>query len=279
MQMSLSRRKFLALGCKTIWVIGAGHSLQSFAAKGFIEPHPKDIALRFAVISDGHYGQPETDYAALHEQMKQWLNREHQENGLDFSFMNGDLFHNDRSFLPAVKKLWDGLDMPYHVSRGNHDQVDKQTWESTWQMPLNYSFEKKDAAFVVLDTANEKGEYICPDIDWTAKELHQYESKKQLFVFMHITPFNWTKGGNACPLLVDVFNRQHNLKAVFHGHDHDQDGVKENAGKYYFFDAHVAGNWGTDYRGYRIVEILKNGNIISYQVNPIKKINVNNQSF
>ena len=277
--MSLSRRKFLALGCKTIWVIGAGHSLQSFAARGFIAPNPKDIALRFAVVSDGHYGQPETDYTALHEQMKQWLNSEHRENGLDFSFINGDLFHNDRSFLPAVKKFWDGLEMPYYISRGNHDQADKQTWESTWQIPLNYSFEKKDAAFVVLDTANEKGEYICPDIDWAKKELRQYENKKQLFVFMNITPFNWTKGGNACPLLVDVFNKQTNLKAIFHGHDHDQDGVKENAGKFYFFDAHIAGNWGTDYRGYRMVEILKNGAIISYQVNPSKKINVNNQSF
>lgn len=62
---------------------------------------------------------------------------------------------------------------------------------------------------------------------------------------MHITPFTWTKGGLACPEIVKLFNKQANLKAVFHGHDHDQDSVKENMGKRYFFDSHIAGNWGT----------------------------------
>ena len=95
---------------------------------------------------------------------------------------------------------------------------------------------------------------------------------------MHITPFKWTTGGLPCPELIEMFNKQKNLKAVFHGHDHDQDNVKENKGKYYFFDSHVAGNWGTDYRGYRIVEVLKSGEIITYQMNPTtqQKVNTNN---
>jgi hypothetical protein len=95
---------------------------------------------------------------------------------------------------------------------------------------------------------------------------------------MHITPFKWTQHGISCPELVELFNKQTNLKAVFHGHDHDQDGAKENSGKHYFFDSHIAGNWGTQYRGYRIVEILKTGKILTYQMNPSssQKVNSNN---
>jgi hypothetical protein len=72
-----------------------------------------------------------------------------------------------------------------------------------------------------------------------------------------------------------MFSQQKNLKAIFHGHDHDQDDVKENGGKYYFFDSHVAGSWGTDYHGYRIVEVLKSGEVITYQMNPSTQQQVN----
>lgn len=75
-----------------------------------------------------------------------------------------------------------------------------------------------------------------------------------------------------------MLTEQKSLKAVFHGHDHDQDNVKINEGKPYFFDAHIAGSWGTKYRGYRIVEVMSNDEIITYQVNAETgvKINENN---
>ena len=144
---------------------------------------------------------------------------------------------------------------------------------------LAFFFEHKGVAFLVLNTADDKGNYVCPDIDWTKTHLQQSASKKQLFVFMHITPLSWTKNGLSCPDIVELFNNQQNLKAVFHGHDHDQDDVKENNGKYYFFDSHVAGNWGTAYNGYRIVEVLKSGEILTYQMNPSSQQKVNNKDF
>jgi hypothetical protein len=278
--MAVSRRQFLADVCKTVFIIGMGNTLQSFSGKDYFGgTDAKDIKLRFAVVSDGHYGQPDTDYRGMHEEMRRWLNQEHQARGLDFIFINGDLFHNDPVFLPEVKKLWDGLTRPYYVSRGNHDQTDAVTWGKTWKIPFNYSFDKKDTGFIVLDTANEKGEYVCPDITWAQKQLQAFHSKQQVFVFMHITPFDWTKGGHPCPQLVDLFNTQSNLKATFHGHDHDQDNVKNNAGKFYFFDGHTAGNWGTSYRGYRIVEIMKNGSVVTYQINPANGTTVNNNTW
>ena len=276
--MSVNRRQFLQLTFKTAVVIGAGNTLQSFVASDFILPAKGKIKLRFAVASDGHYGQPDTKYDEMHDEMVSWLNAEKKDRGIDFTMINGDLFHNDTAMLPEVKKKWDGLTMPYYVSHGNHDMIEEENWNKMWNMKWHYAFEQHDIAFLVLNTADKEGKYICPDLDWAKENLEKYQSKERLFVFMHITPFNWTKGGLPCPELIEMFNKQKNLKAVFHGHDHDQDNVKQNEGKYYFFDSHVAGNWGTDYRGYRIVEVLKSGEIITYQMNPAtqQKVNTNN---
>jgi len=276
--MSYSRRSFLKLTLKGAVIIGAGNAVQSFASGSFILPSKDKIALRFAIASDGHYGQPNTMYDPKHDELINWLNAEQKQRGVDFTMINGDLFHDDITMLPVIKQKLDKLSMPFYVSHGNHDKATETQWQQTWNMPFHYSFEQKDAAFIVLNTADETGKYICADVDYTKDELEKYKAKKQLFVFMHITPFTWTKGGLACPDITALFEKQENLKAIFHGHDHDQDAVKENNGKHYFFDSHIAGNWGTDYRGYRIVEILKSGEVLTYQMNPAinTKVNTNN---
>ncbi len=273
-----TRRGFLRLTYKTVILIGAGNALQSFSADHFELPPQEQLRLRFAVASDGHYGQPDTSYTDHHDEMVGWLNDEKSKRGVDFTVINGDIIHDDPAFLPEAKKKYDSLKMPYYVSHGNHDKTDAVSWEKLWKIPLHHAFENKETGFLILNTADDSGKYICPDIEWTKEHLNRYASKEQLFVFMHITPFKWTKNGIDCPEIVDLFNRQTNLKAVFHGHDHDQDDVKENNGKHYFFDAHIAGNWGTAYRGYRIVEVLKNGSILTYQMNPLsgQQVNKNN---
>ncbi|NNV55810.1 metallophosphoesterase family protein [Limnovirga soli] len=276
--MSFTRRSFLLNGIKTIVAIGAANTIQSFRAGAFALPPANKIQMRFAIASDGHYGQPNTPFEAQHLEMVNWLNAEKQHRGLDFTMINGDIFHNETANLPLVKANWDKLTMPYHVSHGNHDMIDEAAWLATWQTPWHYTFEHKDNAFLVLNTADDKGNYISPDAAYTREQLTQLAGKKKLFVFMHITPFNWTKGGLPCPDIVALFNKQENLKAVFHGHDHNMDDVKENEGKFYFFDAHIGGSWGTDYRGYRIVEILKNGTILTYQTNPANASMVNSKT-
>lgn len=200
--MALKRREFIKIALKTTVIVGSG-SIMSFANQGLALAPKSGIKLRLACVSDGHWGQPDTDYQAMHEEMNNWLINENE-------------------------------------SRG----------------------------FLMLNTADENGKYICPDLDWASKHLEKYKKKKHLFVFMHITPLKWTEYGISCPELVEMFTKQNNLKAVFHGHDHDQDNVKVNEGKPYFFDAHVGGSWGTKYRGYRIVEVISNDEIITYQVNP-----------
>lgn len=221
-------------------------------------------------------GQPGTDYISMHNEMVEWINAEQQERGVDFAVINGDLFHDDVSFLAPVKSQWDNLNMPYHVTHGNHDMTDESNWQATFKKPWDYGFVQKGVAFMVLNTADEKGKYISPDVETTRRLLAQYAKPKHLFVFMHITPVKWTNAGIDAPEVVSLFSQQKNLKAVFHGHDHNEDAVKEKNGRPYFFDSHVGGNWGTEYRGYRVLEIMNNGDILTFQVNPATRQQVNN---
>lgn len=274
----LSRRHFLGLTIKGIVVIGVGNTLQSFALRDFRLPAKKKVLLRFALASDGHFGQDKTPFLANHDEMIGWLNKEQQQRGLAFSVINGDLFHDNPDFLLPVKQKWDELLMPYYVTHGNHDRVSDASWQQTFKIPYHHAYEQKNSAFLILNTADETGKYICPDFAWTKEQLNRFQSKKHLFVFMHITPFKWTEHGIPCPELVELFDKQTNLRGIFHGHDHDQDGMKEHNGKHYFFDSHIAGSWGTPYRGYRIVEVLKNGTILTYQMNPATDQQVNNNT-
>jgi hypothetical protein len=270
-----TRRRFIGQTIRAAMLISAGNVLQSFAPGTFGLPDRKKVKLRFALASDGHYGQPKTDFGATHSSMIKWLNQERKSRGLDFTVVNGDLFHDDPAFFPQVKKVWDGLDMPWYATHGNHDKVTEEMWKETFSYGWHHTFDMKDCGFIILNTADETGKYICPDLGFAPAALRKYADLKHTFVFMHITPFKWTENGIDCPELIPMFDAQSNLRAIFHGHDHDQDGVKENNGKRYFFDSHVGGSWGTPYYGYRIVEVLKNGDIFTYQMNGTASKQVN----
>jgi predicted phosphodiesterase len=227
-----------------------------------------NISLRFIVASDGHYGQANTEFKTFHTDLVSWVNREKLQKGVDFLFLNGDLIHDDPTLLYDFKNTISNLSVPYYVSRGNHDKVALDVWQSTWGYPTNHSFAKGEYAFVVGDTSNEKGEYVCPDATWLRNELAKYKDKKGIFVFLHITPSKWTVNGIECKEVTELFENTPNVKAIFNGHDHDQDSIKIYGKKPYFFDGHFGGNWGTAYKGYRIVEIYQDHTWQSYQYNP-----------
>lgn len=271
----MNRRQFILQSVKTVTLIGGAGVLQSFGAGTFPFPSESGVELRFAIASDGHYGQANTPFDEYHAAMMSWLNTEHKTAKLAFTFFNGDLIHDDPSLFEPLKKHYSTLQMPWYVSRGNHDRCDETTWKKTWDLPLNYSFGRGSTAFIVLDTSNVEGKYICPDVSWAKSQLRKFRSRKHLFVFMHITPRKWTANGIECAELVQALSTQKNLRAIFHGHDHDQDDVMIADGKSYFFDGHMGGSWGKDYRGYRIVEILKSGDVLTYQVNPSEGLRVN----
>jgi 3',5'-cyclic AMP phosphodiesterase CpdA len=201
------------------------------------------------------------------------INLFHQQSPLDFSVVNGDLIHNEKEFLPLVKGKLDILKMPYYVTRGNHDMVTPEYWNSVWGTPLNHDVVVKDNGILLGDTSNEKGVYLSPDLSWLNKTLESHKDKNQVFIFLHIPQAKWTKNGISTPEVFDIIKKYPNVKAVFHGHEHDQDSFKMVEKVPYIFDAHVGGNWGTPYKGFRVVELLKDNSMITYMMNPTEKLN------
>ena len=231
------------------------------------------VKLRFAVASDVHYGQPNTLFEQMTETVINQMNLFHQQSPLEFSVVNGDLIHNEKAFLPLVKGKLDALKMPYYVTRGNHDMVTPEYWNSVWGTPLNHDVVVKDIGILLGDTSNEKGVYLSPDLSWLNKTLETHKDKKQVFIFLHIPQAKWTKNGISTPEVFDTIKKYPNVKAVFHGHEHDQDSFKMVEKVPYIFDAHVGGNWGTPYKGFRVVELLKDNSMITYMMNPTEKLN------
>src|SRR5262245_42227186 len=141
--MSISRRRFLRVGLNSAFVLTAGNVLQPLGENFLIDSSRGKRVCRFAIASDGHYGKPDTQYEKLHSQMVQWINAEKTKQGVDFTVINGDLFHDDVSFLEPVKKSWDSLTMPYYVSHGNHDKTEEAHWKTVWNSPWHFSFDHR----------------------------------------------------------------------------------------------------------------------------------------
>jgi 3',5'-cyclic-AMP phosphodiesterase len=253
-----SRRQFLRTS------LAATGALVLAPAPAWAAPRPR---LRFAVASDGHFGQKDTDYQAHFAQLVQWLNAEKRKARLDFVVINGDLIHDQPEFLPQAKAYFDKLKMPYFCTRGNHDRVTDQAWADLWGYPTNHALTIKGAGVVLLDTSNLAGESRCPDLAQMEKLLASQQDQGPIFVFAHIPPHKWAKNGHECAGF-DELTARYPVGAVFHGHEHDQDGLHQAGQVPHLFDGHFGGKWGTDYRGYRVVEVAQNGAIFTYQVNP-----------
>jgi 3',5'-cyclic AMP phosphodiesterase CpdA len=245
------------------------------------------IKLRFAVASDLHYGQPQTPFAEMADEMVGWINTEKQTKGLDALFLNGDLT-NDSS--PALLTLRDKhlskLQVPYYATKGNHDFLDDQdesptrSWQTVWGHPANHTLKLGDFVFILADTtAPAKSDiYLAADIDWLRKQLEAHRAAPAIFVMIHIQQRahnvdGWPKHGvhdrEEMPkgeAVMDLLESSSNVRAVFHGHNHLETGVYISGERRYFFDSHVGGSWGAK-RGYRIVEIREDHSMVTYQVN------------
>jgi predicted MPP superfamily phosphohydrolase len=258
------RREFIRQG--TLAALGTAVSLGNVHAKVSAPVEP--FIFRFAVASDGHFGQPETDFVRFHNEITEWLNFEAEGRGLDFVVLNGDLIHDKPEFLPSVKECYEKLTVPYYAVKGNHDKVSAEIWKKTWGYEENHIFEEGDYGFILGTTSNEAGDYLCVDTDWLEEALSKLSGKRMVFAFFHINQHGFTRYGVSCPEVCRILEMTENIAAVFHGHDHDIDNVIYSQNRAYLFDGHVGGNWGTNYRGYRIVEISSGGSVRTYQCNP-----------
>jgi Calcineurin-like phosphoesterase len=281
-----NRRKFIKSGLTGLAGISLLPAVNAFAATGHYSPlkRTENFKLRFALISDGHYAQPETDSDTFYKNVIDWLQKEHAQNHLDLVIVNGDLVHNRPDLLIKVKETYlDKLPVPYYTIPGNHDFADTKIWKHVFGYEDNYTFEFGDVGFVLANTADTKGGYVCPDNVFLKAAFEKFKNKSIVFAILHIAPRQWLPEEKTifsdCPETVELLHAYPNIKAAFHGHDHTLDGVRYTNKFPHFFDSHFGGNWGTAYKGYRIVEVAADNNITTYQVNASQNPTINMNSF
>lgn len=267
----MKRRHFLQLSGSLTILLANGNISRANSLAAYEINRAKRL-FRFAVASDGHYGQPDTDFAGYFSNLVQAINTDNDKDPFAFTVINGDIVHDDKSHYPAAKLALDKLLCKYYVTQGNHDHVNADEWQNIWNMPVNLDFICKRNAFLAATSSNEKGEYLCPDLEWMSRKLEEHKDRP-VYVFIHINPGKLTKHAVDCPELFDLFDRYKNIKAVFNGHDHDEDGIKKRNGIPFVFDAHFGGSWGTEYRGYRVVDVMKDGTIATYIMTPSEERN------
>ena len=264
------RRKFLKQSSAALLILSGGKILR--LSDSYEEWNWKPV-LRFVVASDGHYGQLNTEYEKFHAELVSNINRLHEEDPFEFCMVNGDIIHDNKNHYPAAKKALDNLKVKYYVSQGNHDHVTAEEWEGIWKMPVNIDFKIKRNSVLIGTTSNKEGTYLPPDIKWFTQKLKEHKDQKNIFIFIHINPGKMTTHAVDSPEFIDLLSKHKNVKAVFNGHDHDEDKIKMKNNVPFIFDAHFGGNWGTSYRGFRIVELRKDNSLLTYILNPIDKLN------
>jgi len=268
----MKRKEFLRIATPAFLLLANGKIVK--ATNLFLSDNEKKkVKLRFAVASDGHYGQKDTLYEDYFATVVKRINEEHGNKPFSFCVINGDIVHDEKAYYPAAKKALDNLAMKYYVSQGNHDMVTAGEWQEIWNLPVNHDFSIDKNSFLIGTTSNETGTYLCPDLTWFSQKLEEYREQQNIFIFIHINPGKLTKHGVDCPEFFDVLGKYKNVRVVFNGHDHDEEGIKTRNNIPFVFDAHFGGNWGTTYRGFRIVEVLNDNSVLTYIMDPIQRIN------
>jgi Icc protein len=132
-----SRRHFL----KTSAVTTLAAVLPRWVNAEDVTPGSK-LKLRYAVASDLHYGQRNTPFEKMAEDLVGWINTEKDNKGLDGFFFNGDLSNDSSAALLTLRdKHLSKLKTPYYTIKGNHDFVDglpdspTESWEKLWGYP------------------------------------------------------------------------------------------------------------------------------------------------
>ena len=181
-QDQISRRHFVKnISFASAFFMGGG--FQSLSSQD-VDALKDQVKMRFAVASDSHYGQPNTPYESMMDTIIDKINLFHGSNPLDFCVMNGDIVHDEKSFLAQAKQKIDGLKVPYFVTRGNHDKCSSDYWEQVWNMPLNHQKVVKNSLVLLGDTSNEQGTYVSPDLAWLEAQLEANKKRKNIFLFL-----------------------------------------------------------------------------------------------
>lgn len=93
----MKRREFLSISVPAFLLLANGDLLR---IPEFLPGQNKQKRLlRFVVASDGHYGQPNTDYINYFSTVVNRINEEHAKDPFDFCMINGDIVHDEKNPL------------------------------------------------------------------------------------------------------------------------------------------------------------------------------------
>jgi len=266
----MNRREFLGGLSAAVIISACGAVARAATAEHFA----RKTRLRFAIGSDWHYGEPNTPYEQYFNDLKAAFSKVQAQTPCEFFVLNGDVIHNDPAFLQPAAQLFQTIHPKVFATRGNHDRVTPEAWQQAWGNPLQHEQVINGTVLLFGDTSNIKGDFLAPDLQWFEERLEANKKAKAIFIFIHITPVKWTEFAADSPAFAALLRKYPNVKAVFNGHDHDQDNVKLLDNKLPFlFDSHIGGSWGTKYHGFRIVELKDDGSLLTYMMNPDTRIN------
>lgn len=235
-------------------------SLLSFASFSCENMNPSPLVsdprnFKFILSSDLHYGELVTNYESLINNFIVEIKKYIAKNKTDFIILNGDIIHDNPKYLPLAKNQLDTIGIEYFVNRGNHDMVSEMLWQQTWGKNLNYILDHKGLLFIFLDTSNIYGHYLSPDLIWLENTLNTYSKSRAIFLIIHIPQTGGTANAIENPAFVNLVRKYECIKGIFHGHEHDQDGIFYIDKIPCIFDSHIGGRWGTSYNGFRVVEV------------------------
>src|SRR5690606_19275077 len=232
----MNRRQFLyAVGATSIFLTcGKGNGTD------ILPDEEEEVLFRFAIASDLHYGEPNTDYAMHTRNFVSAFKDFHKTNPCAFLLLNGDIIHNEPSFLPEAYNALKGVHDKLYVTQGNHDRVSDSLWQDIWQQATNSDFTIDDMAFIFGTTSDVSGALNCPNTDFLKTRVEKYKNKKHVFIFWHIHPHY---ADMACGEDIKVIlNRYSNIRGIFNGHDHNDESIRTIEGIPYMFDGRLGGS-------------------------------------
>ena len=241
----------------------------------------EDISLRFAIVSDGHWGSndsredderfPDSEptdltYEEAHEEAKLLLNEINNEREIDFLVLLGDNVHDNRTrHSELIEKFVDRLDFTggteggdtFFGAFGNHDWSYDDEWEADYGHPKNYSFTKGDYGFTIAGTGRPNGGSASANWEFIEQELDKLEENvKSVFCFQHIQPSEYLQSGMDMPGVRWQYARDI-VGGVFVGHGHaENDLFVTSEGAPVFNCPPLGNNKVYSPRGLRIVDII-----------------------
>ncbi len=224
------------------------------------------VLFRFALASDVHFGEAETDYINHINAVKSGFTAFQKNNPCSFFVLNGDIIHNDPKFLEPAYEAVKGLHEKLYVTQGNHDRVSDAVWKATWGHDLDFDVSYGEYGFIFGTTSDSVGTLSCPNLVKLKTMLDKHKQKRHVFIFWHIHPH----GSMQCTGVKELLAEYPNVCAVFNGHDHNDESIHTVANIPYMFNGRVAGSWGSFDRNFRVVEITKN-TVVTYLMTPHSK--------